>query len=210
MTPTTQKNKFLYKDLENHIRSECEILKRQGITNTQPGTLKHLMYGPEPSGQSTQIKMGKIGEEMPKIIIIKSPDIELLKCGVQPLEKSKKNKDLDLIWKNETIKTIYYREVKANMDLDSEKIEATINKVNEVKDDLVSKYSAYTIDIGIFNWSIYNRKVLKKTGLSQIKKCEKNGIKVDHPEDLFKLLDFVWDEESYYSFFNEIGKFFRE
>ena len=191
---------------------QCEKIKKKGITRTKPGSLKYLMFGSEPSEQSLSIKMGKeVGEEMLKKIITETDDLELLNCGVQCIDQNTgKNKDLDLVWINKKNKTIYYRELKGNIELDSEKLPATIDKIYEILDTYISQnYPDYTINIAIFNWSVYNRKPLKK-GLSQIKKCEERSIKVEHPEDLFKLLNFDWDEVDYYNFFRKVGKLFRE
>lgn len=199
------------KQIEEFIMEKCKRIKNEDITRTEPGSIKYLMFGSEPSEHSLSIKMGKVGEEMIKEIINKTPNLKLLICGVQCVDPiTGKNKDIDLIWINDTTKTIYYRESKGNIELDSEKLPATIDKIDEIlKTHISPNYPDYTIDIGVFNWSIYNRKSLKK-GLSQIKKCEKKGIKVEHPEDLFNLLNFHWDEDSYYNFFNKVGKFFRE
>ena len=198
--------------LEEFIMEKCKIIKDEGITHTEPGSLKHLMFGSEPSEQSLSIKMGrKVGEEMVKKIITENDDLKLLTCGVQCIDpKTERNKDLDLVWINKKNNTIYYREAKANIELDSEKLPATIDKILEILNTYISQnYPGYTINIAVFNWSIYNRKPLKK-GLSQIKKCEERGVKVEHPEDLFKLLNFDWDEVAYYNFFRKVGKFFRE
>jgi len=197
--------------LEEFIMEKCKIIKDEGITHTEPGSLKHLMFGSEPSEQSLSIKMGKVGEEMVKKIITENDDLKLLICGVQCIDpKTERNKDLDLVWINKKNNTIYYREAKGNIELDSEKLPATIDKIVEILNTYISQnYPGYTINIAVFNWSIYNRKPLKK-GLSQIKKCEERGVKVEHPEDLFKLLNFDWDEVAYYNFFRKVGKFFRE
>ena len=197
--------------LEEFIMEKCKIIKDEGITHTEPGSLKHLMFGSNPSEQSLSIKMGKVGEEMVKKIITENDDLELLTCGVQCIDpKTKKNKDLDLVWINKKNNTIYYREAKGNIELDSEKLPATIDKIVEILNTYISEnYPGYTINIAVFNWAIYNRKPLKK-GLSQIKKCEERGVKVEHPEDLFKLLNFDWDEVAYYNFFRKVGNFFRE
>ena len=199
------------KQIENFIMTQCTRIKNEGITYSEAGSIKHLMFGSEPSEQSLSIKMGRVGEEMIKEIINKTPDLQLLTCGVQCIDpNTRKNKDLDLVWINNFSKTIYYREAKANLELDSEKLPATIEKIQEILHTHISpNYPDYTIDIGVFNWSIYNRTSLKK-GLGQIKKCEEKGIKVENPEDLFRLLNFDWDEASYYGFFRKVGKFFRE
>jgi hypothetical protein len=80
-------------------------------------------------------------------------------------------------------KTIYYREAKGNLQLDSEKLPATIDKMKEILETFIKQnYPGYTINIAVYNWSVYNRNPLKKE-LSQIKKCESKNIQVEHPED---------------------------
>lgn len=198
--------------IQELIMKECERIKNENITYTKPGSLKHLMFGSEPSEQAISVKMGRnVGEMMVKKIITETDGLELLKCGVQCIDqKTGKKKDLDLLWIDEKNKIIYYREAKANMELDSEKLPATIDKITEILNIYISQnYPGYSINIAIFNWSIYNRKDLTK-GLSQIKTCEQKGIKVEHPEDLFKLINFDWNEGAYYDFFHKVGKFFRE
>ena len=194
--------------IKEFIIEKVKNIKKQ-IPKTEPGSIKYLLFGPQISEQSIVVKMGKVGEEMIKKIVMETDGLELLKCGVQCInDDTLENKDLDLVWVNKNTKTIYYREAKGNMHLDSEKLPATLYKIKEILHTYISpKYPEYNIDVGVFNWSIYNRDILKK-GIHQIKECETKGIKVDHPEDLFKLLNFSWDKENYYSFFSEIGKMF--
>tara|TARA_B100000963_G_scaffold361845_1_gene400240 strand:+ start:4255 stop:4983 length:729 start_codon:yes stop_codon:yes gene_type:complete len=201
---------FKLKTVKEHIRLHINLISKT-IRNTQPGSIKYLLFGSEPTEQSFSIRMGKIGEEMIKKIITITDNVELLKCGVQCIDiKTRKNKDIDLVWINETNKTIYYREAKGNIELDSEKLPATLDKIEEILyKKFKPEYPDYTIDIGVFNWSVYNRKALKSVP-SQIRTIEKRGIKVEHPEDLFKLLNFRWGEKDYYEFWWEIGRSLRE
>lgn len=196
--------------LEEFVIQKVKIIKKN-IKMTEPGSIKYLVFGCEQSEQSLLVQMGKVGEEMIKKIIMETDGLQLLTCGVQCIDPNTgKNKDLDLVWVNESTKTIYYREAKGNMNLDSEKLPATLDKIREILQTYISpKYPGYTIDIGVFNWSIYNREPLKNRH-PQIKKCEDQGITVDHPEDLFKLLNFTWDEENYYKFFRKVGEILRE
>jgi hypothetical protein len=69
---------------------------------------------------------------------------------------------------------------------------------------LQSTYSDYSINCGILNWSVYNRKILT-AGISNIKKFETKGIKIDHMEDFLNIINIVWVEEDYYQYFREIG-----
>ena len=176
------------------------------LTLTKPGSISYLLYGERPSEQSMNIKFGRLGEFLSKELIKTNHTLELLNCGVQKINDKKK--DVDLIFKDEVNKIIYYRELKGNIELDTEKLPATITKCKEIENSLKTTYLDYTIDCGILNWSVYNRKILT-AGLSNIKTFENGGIKIDHMEDFLKIIGVLWAEEDYYTYFIEIGKKIR-
>ena len=169
---------------------------------TRPGSISHLLYGSKPSEQSINIKLGKFGEFLSKELINSASNLKMLQCGVQKINDKKK--DVDLLFKNEVTKTIYYRELKGNIELDTEKLPATIEKCKEIELSLKTSYSDYSINCGILNWSVYNRKILV-AGLSNIKAFENGGIKIDHMEDFLEIIDIIWTEEDYYDYFKKIG-----
>ena len=172
------------------------------LTYTKPGSISYLLYGKKLSEQSINIRMGKFGEFLAKELIKINHNLELLICGVKKINNKKK--DVDLIFKDEINKIIYYRELKGNIELDTEKLPATITKCKEIEDSLKTTYLDYTINCGILNWSVYNRKILT-VGLSNIKTFENRGIKIDHMEDFLNIINVFWDEHDYYSYFREIG-----
>jgi hypothetical protein len=172
------------------------------ITLTKPGSITHLLYGAKPSAQSINIKLGRLGEFLSKELINASPNLELLACGIQTINE--KNKDVDLIFKDELNKIIYYRELKGNIELDTEKLPATVNKCKEIETSLKATYSNYTINCGILNWSVYNRSILS-AGLSNIGAFEKAGIKIDHMEDFLALINITWSQDDYYGYFRTLG-----
>jgi hypothetical protein len=172
------------------------------LTYTKPGSISHLLYGEKPSEQSINIKLGRFGEFISKELIKTNNNLELLNCGVQKINDKKK--DVDLIFKDEYKKIIYYRELKGNIELDTEKIPATITKCNEITNSLTTTYLDYSINCGILNWSVFNRKILT-AGLSNIKTFETGGIKIDHMQDFLNMINVFWNEDDYYSYFREIG-----
>ena len=177
-------------------------------TLTKPGSVKHLLFGEERSRQSISVKCGKlIGESLPKILINSTPHLELEECGCKKLHDSEKKKDFDLIFKDEHDKIVYYRESKGNMDLDTEKLPATISKINELEEQLKIIYPGYKIDVGIYNWSIFDRND-SECGLNQIKICENNSIKVYHFKEFLELLRYKMSKEDFYSYFRKLGKVF--
>ena len=172
------------------------------LTITKPGSISYLLRGATPSEQSINIKMGKFGEFISKELIKMVGTLELLQCGVQKINEKKK--DVDLLFKNEITKTIYYRELKGNIELDTEKLPATITKCKEIENSLKSSYPGYAINCGILNWSVFDRKILT-AGLSNIKAFESGGIKIDHMKDFLEIIDVIWIEEDYYSYFRELN-----
>ena len=171
---------------------------------TSPGSLKWLFWGSQPSEQSIVIKAGKLGETLAKAMI-QLMGLHLLLCGPQVVNEKGKKKDIDLIWTNEATKTLYIRELKGNIELDSEKLPATFEKIPAIFLPWLEKcYPGYKIDIGILNWSVYDRSDLS-VGLSHIKRCEKAGVKVEHFGDFCKLIDFKWEKHDFYLYFRERG-----
>jgi len=172
-------------------------------TLTKPGSISYLMFGPEPSRQSISIKLGYFGEYLCKEIIQKNPELSLLTCGVQRMKEGKK--DIDLIWVHPDKQTVYVRELKGNIELDTEKLPAMFHKVTENLLPFVQQqYPDHTIDVGVLNWSVYSRDELSN-GLRQIKLCEENGVKVDHWSDFCRLVDFNCSKEEYYNYMHEMG-----
>jgi uncharacterized protein YeeX (DUF496 family) len=176
------------------------MIKNQ--TRTKPGSISYLLYGEKPSEQSINIKFGRFGEFLAKEMIRNNSNLELLECGVQVINN--KMKDVDLLFMDNAKKIIYYRELKGNIELDTEKLPATIAKCNEILAFLKSKYVDYYIDYAILNWSIYNRRLLT-AGLSNIKLLEKEGLRIEHMGEFCDTAGIAWGEEDYYSYFREIG-----
>lgn len=172
------------------------------LTYTKPGSISHLLYGEKPSEQSIYIKLGRLGEYLMKELIKVNPELELLNCGIQPING--KQKDVDLIFKDKHCQILYYFELKGNIELDTEKLPATIHKCKEIEASLKTTYLDYTIQTGILNWSVFNRKILT-AGLSNIKTFECGGIKIYHMEDFLHIIHLFWDETDYYHYFREIG-----
>jgi hypothetical protein len=196
----------MVEDIKNVGIKWVEKLLKDNLTFTKPGSISYLLFGEKPSDQSISIKFGHFGEFIAKELIKINPNLELLTCGIQDINDKKK--DIDLIFKDETNKIIYYRELKGNIELDTEKLPATIAKCKEIEQSLKEKYEDYKIDCGILNWSVYNRKILK-AGLSNIKLFENKGIKINHMEDFLNIIDIKWDEDDYYLYFKNIGKMIK-
>ena len=196
--------KLIPKEILSNFEQKIIKFSQSITTGTKPGSVKYLLYGHETSRQSISIKMGKIiGEELPKLLISNS-ELQLQECGILKLQNCNIKKDFDLIWVDEVNKVVYYRESKGNMELDTEKLPATIDKVIQLEKELVEKYPDYTVNAGILNWSIYEREDADG-GLTQIKKCEEKKVKIDHFKDFLQLLNFYWPKDEFTSYFRKLG-----
>lgn len=195
-------NSVCVDEIKKNMISWVENMLESDLTHTKPGSISHLLYGKRPSEQSINIKLGRLGEYFSKELINSNEELMLLSCGVQKINDKKK--DVDLLFKHEINKKIYYRELKANIELDTEKLQATIEKCREIEGSLKTSFPDYDIDYGILNWSVYDRKILT-AGLSNIKTFENAGVKIEHMSEFLKIIDIVWLEEDFYSFFREIG-----
>jgi len=199
--------------------SSLQMIKEEGISLTQSiisngntqrksGSLVHLLYGNTPSQQSNSIKFGRVGEKLAQKMIDITDCTQLLKCGCHDMGDGRK-KDIDLLWIGPD-GTIIYRELKGNLELDTEKLPAMITKINEdILPYLKEQYPEKKIDIGVLYWSVYERNDLKGQCASHIKKCEKDGIKVEHMYGFMKSINFEWDKEDFYSYFLSLGQLFN-
>jgi hypothetical protein len=205
------RNKRNVKKIKSCFKEHSIEISNQPKKLTEKGSLKYLLKGPEPSEQSISIKFGHVGEKVIIEMIKMNPNLELLKCGIHILNDKFEKKDIDILWRDTKNKVIYYREAKSNIELDTEKLPAMISKIKDkivgyIEEKYIKKmYPDDTLDIGVINWSVYNREYLKK-GISQIKKCETEGIKIDHFEDILRLTQIKWSETDFYDYLKEIGK----
>lgn len=108
--------------------------------------------------QAVSIVFGRVFEEGLNDLIEKSEYYEAItnssdKTFITPdcqlTTASKGNKDIDILFRRDN--TVFYREVKCNLLLDSEKSKSTANKVNLITSRLQKLYPACYIDSAILN-----------------------------------------------------------
>ena len=174
-------------------------------TMSEPGGLVHWLHGRRPSFHSLYIKVGRNFEEWFKVVA-EDCGMILLDDRVTKNVVGSKSKDIDFIFKCETTKTIYYYEQKSNIELDTEKLPATYNKVKAVHKYLIETYKGYEIKSSILHWSEWNYDTLPKKYHTKIKQCKDYGVSVSWPKDLFKTLGADISKKDYNSMGRKIGK----
>ena len=127
--------KKIYKDYGIQIVNE--ILENK--TKSLPGGLPHLLFGSQISTASLFIKMGRNFEKWFRFIA-EDCGMEMLPDGVMKNVINGKSKDIDLLFKNKETKTIHYRELKSNIELDTEKLPATYNKIVKINEYVKTRF----------------------------------------------------------------------
>lgn len=179
---------------------ETYIINNIKKTTSKPGSLRHLFCGDQPSEQSIFIQIGKMAEKELFIKLIKSNnDLEILNCGIQEIGNSRK--DIDLLWSDGD--TIYYRECKSNMELDTEKLPAMIEKIKFISYELQNQYSDKKIDSGILHWSVYDNNS-ENIAKNHIKRCNDKDIKVDHVKDFLDIVNYTWSKDEFIKYFRNL------
>jgi hypothetical protein len=189
------------------------------ITFTKCGSGIYNTNGRIVSQQSYFIKRGHWYQDLLKEIIVGS-DLQLLKCGVRRMTgggskkgSSKDNKDIDLVFVNEITKTIYLREVKCNMNLDTEKLDKTTAKMAIFKKYATSHFPDYTANICILYPSVFSIArpgkeldcELSEPHKHRLKECEKVGVRIEFFEDFCKLVGLDWPVDDYYNYLRSFG-----
>lgn len=190
-------------EIENYAYAIAQsISKKEKLS--QPGSLPYALFGAIPSTASLYIKLGRNFEKWFKYVVAKTSGFDLLSDGLTEGIVMDKKKDVDFIFKNENTKTIYYRELKSNTELDTEKLPATIDKIKKISTYLSDLHSEYTIDCGLLTWAVYSRDMLPPND-ARLKTFSEANINVTFPIDLFKTLGVFISKEDYTNMLRNIG-----
>ena len=108
--------------------------------------------------QSDCIKLGIGIEKVFKdIIISRNTNLE----NIKPINK-KGQKEKDHLFKDETTKTIYYAEIKSNLNLDTEKCKSTSEKCSQIKEELKIEFPDYEIKMFLVGIRYYEKNIIPK------------------------------------------------
>tara|TARA_R110001632_G_scaffold180479_2_gene300590 strand:+ start:58 stop:660 length:603 start_codon:yes stop_codon:yes gene_type:complete len=188
--------------------SEANRIKSE-TTMTEAGSLKHFLWGSEKSEQSIVIKFGRVFEKMIQEQISTTPKFELGLNGVQNIIGQTKKKDVDLLFIDKISKTIFYRELKANIDLDTEKLPATTDKIAIIENHLINTYPGFSINSGILCMTVYSKCELSNRLDRKVKAYGDASVNVEFAKDIFATLELDISKEEYETFGLEVGTILR-
>jgi hypothetical protein len=141
-------------DLETIIKNNCYVKNCKSNKNKDIHSLSSLID--IELSQSDCIKIGVGLENVLKDYIINQcPFLQDIK---QPNKKGVKEKDH--LFMDEDKKIIYYAEIKSNLNLDTEKSKATIDKCLHNKEELEKKYQSYEIKMFLISARHYKKDII--------------------------------------------------
>ena len=116
--------------------------------------------------------------------------------------KNKKGeKEKDHLFINEEEKVVYYAELKANLNLDTEKSKSTYMKCLQIKKELEDKYSGYKIQMCLVGLRYFNKDEIPRIIMNKYLNIRENVYGVDDYLSLLKLDTLRFNNESNYRYF---------
>jgi hypothetical protein len=151
--------------------------------------------------QSDCIKLGTgIEKVLVDCILSNNPNL----VNIKP-KNTKGKKEKDHLFIDEKIKTIYYAELKSNLNLDTEKCNSTSLKCSQIVEELKKEFIDYKIELSLVGLRYFHGKDIPKVISNKYLSIKDN---VDGINDyLVKILgrNIFQTEEKYHEFLNYVA-----
>lgn len=190
-------NKF--SKIDRLIKKNVYLMSYKKNKTKDYHSLSYLINKEYKLSQSDCIKLGIAVEKVLSDIILEfNKDLVSIKT-----KNCKNKKEKDHLFLNKTTKQVFYSELKANLNLDTEKSIATYKKCLSIVKDLKKVYPGYTIHWCLLGLRYYERGLIEKKIISKYSTIHKNVYGMN--EYLCMLdIDITYDETSYRQFMNKI------
>jgi hypothetical protein len=149
--------------------------------------------------QSDCIKLGTGLEKVfSELVLVLNPDL----TDIKP-KNSKGKKERDHLFANEKTRTIFYAELKSNLNLDTEKCKSTTKKCLQIETELAEEYPDYIIKMFLVGLRYLNRSMFPSVISFKYEEIDDNKVGVN---DYFDALttggsgDLFANEQSYREF----------
>jgi hypothetical protein len=179
-----------FKDFEALLLKEVEATSFSRATKST-GSFTELLF-PMTSAQSIAIKMGNVLERALQAFIRSNAK------DLTAIEKDNIKHQLDALFSSED-GTVYYFEIKANLNLDTEKSKEVAKKVAEIEAYLKSVYGEKVISRALS--CRYNTAI----NVKNVKRAYLNETNVFGYADFFKIFGVEVSIEEWENFFKKVG-----
>ena len=163
-------------------------------------SLSYLLDDDINLSQSECIKLGKLMEEYYTHIIMKHTTF----TNIKPKNK-KGMKERDILFIDKEKKDVYYSEIKSNLNLDTEKSKATVNKCVYIVNELQEQYPSYDIKWCLLGSRYVNINEIPKTILRRYKDIKNNVYGSNEFLNLFGI-NFKFNNKDYRMLINRLAK----
>lgn len=178
--------------------NDCSYIKTIKKSKKDKSSFSYLID--QKLSQSECIKVGICFEKIISNIILCISDVENIK---QKNNIGEKEKDHLFICKENKI--LYYAELKANINLDTEKSKSTSKKCINIVEELSKKYPDYTIKWCLLSYRYLERNDIPTTLLKKYPDINGNIYGIN---DYFKMfgIEAYFDDENYKKYINQVVK----
>jgi predicted RND superfamily exporter protein len=182
------------------IIDENEYVK-SCVSNKKKDTNSLSYLVDRPLSQSDCIKLGTGMEKVLMDIIIKNNShIKNIKS-----KNIKGKKEKDHLFKNENEKTIYYAEIKSNLNLDTEKCKSTSEKCQQLFEELQIEYPDYKIKMYLVGTRYINKDIIPKIIKNKYLSIQENVVGIDEYLNEMNTTIMFNNEENYKIFLNYLA-----
>lgn len=140
------------------IIGDCEYIKRNKSNKKKDkNSLSYLLdeQHKKSMSQSDCIKLGIAFEKVLKDLIVRHSQLK----DIRP-KNQKGKKERDHLFIDVENKVIYYAELKANLNLDTEKSKKTIEKCLSIKRELEAEYPEYKVEMSLLGLRYYTTSII--------------------------------------------------
>jgi hypothetical protein len=145
----------------------------------------------------------KVGNGVEKVLSDVIFQLSKLEIVNRKPKNTKGEKEKDHLFCDASTKTIYYAELKGNLNLDTEKARATSQKCVEIKDQLRQTYPDYTVYMFLVGTRYYSKRIIPPIIMNKYKDIQDNVIGVNEYLHAFGIDPFE-DETHYKIFVNDV------
>jgi len=184
----------LLKDLvkKNDYIKNCKSNKKK-----DPSSLSYLIK--RDMSQSDCIKLGTGVEKLVTDIVLNYSSLE----NIKP-KNVKDQKERDHLFIDKKAKIVYYAELKANINLDTEKSKATYSKCLDIVKELQKEFPEYTVKWCLLAYRYIDNDCISLSIKKKYMKISENLYGINEYLEMLGI-DFEFTEETYTSYLNTIA-----
>ncbi len=179
-------------------------MRQAGLPAPAPGSLAQLLWGIQPCQEAIMSRFGSVGLELVKQIISSSHYIHAeIGIGLDMVYHG----EYYVVWLHRTQKTLYFRELLSQVELDPVKTRNLFQRLNRhITSYWQGRFREYQINTGVLHWSVYQLEDLSNHDQFRFQQWGQQGLRMETFSDFLSLVGFSWSRQDYLSYWQELGR----